>query len=299
MKIDNVQNLSPMELRHIKYFLAVAKELHFRHAAEKLYISQPGLSRQIKQMEHEIGVKLFERHNRKVVLTQAGEYLKSEFENITHDLDKAVETAKLIDSGTKGKLKLGYIGSAMHSIIPEFLLSLKSKYPDLEVDLEEMDNLIQTAGILDQSIDMGFVRMDRVPRGIEIRPLFEETFSIVLPENHPIDTSNFKDLNQFKDESFIMFDQSYSPSYYEKVMQIFDQAGFSPIISHKSVKANTIYRLIENNFGLAIVPTSLLEGYNLKIKSIELNKLKHRTTLQLIWSKENQNPILEDVLGLM
>ena len=96
-----------------------------------------------------------------------------------------------------------------------------------------------------------------------------------------------------------MFDASYSTSYYEKVMQIFDQAGFVPIISHKTVQANTIYRLIEKKFGVAIVPTSLKNGYDLDIKFIELDSIEHRTTLQVIWSKKNTNPILRNALTII
>ena len=288
-----------LELRHIKYFLAVAEELHFRKAADRLFISQPGLSRQIKQMETELGVQLFERHNRKVSLTQAGVYLKYEYQSIIKSLDKVQKHAQLLHKGKEGELKIGYIGSAMHKIIPTFLLAIKKVYPNIHINLQEMDNQVQTSGILDHNIDIGFVRMDRVLRGVEIRPIFEETFSLVLPKSHPINKNNFKDLSQLKDEPFIMFDSSYSPSYYEKVMQIFDEAGFSPIISHNSVKANTIYRLIENNLGGAIVPTSLKEGYDLNIKFIELNKIEHRTTLQLVWSKANPNPVLANVLELV
>lgn len=288
-----------LELRHIKYFLAVADELHFRKAAERLFISQPGLSRQIKQMEEQLGIQLFERHNRKVTLTEAGIYLKDEYRSITKSMDKVLNHAMLLHKGQEGELKIGYIGSAMHKIIPALLLDIKKEFPNIHVNLQEMDNQDQTSSILDQDIDIGFVRMDRVPRGIEIRPIYEETFSLVLPKDHAINQNNFKDLSQLENEPFIMFDSSYSPSYYEKVMQIFDEAGFAPIISHKSVKANTIYRLIENNFGAAIVPTSLQEGYDLGIQFIELTEIEHRTTLQLVWSKMNQNPVLGNVLGLV
>ncbi|MFT4535514.1 MAG: DNA-binding transcriptional LysR family regulator, partial [Saprospiraceae bacterium] len=185
-----------LELRHIKYFLAVAEELHFRKAAERLFISQPGLSRQIKQMEEELGLQLFERHNRKVTLTQAGTYLRDEYQTIIKSIDKVINHAQLIHKGQEGELKIGYIGSAMHKIIPSFLLDIKKKYPNIHVNFQEMDNQVQTAKILDQDIDIGFVRMDRVPRGVEIRPIYEETFSLVLPKNHTINKSNFKDLSQ-------------------------------------------------------------------------------------------------------
>ncbi|MDF1699186.1 MAG: LysR family transcriptional regulator [Saprospiraceae bacterium] len=285
-----------LELRHIRYFLAVADELHFRKAADKLYISQPGLSRQIKQMEEDLQLKLFERHNRKVKLTASGSFLKNEFIHILKSIEGALSHAHLLEKGYQGQLTLGYIGSAMQTVIPDFLLNIRKAFPGIRFDLKEMDNKSQIDGISNQEIDLGFIRMDRVPRDLEMRPVFEDTFSLVLPKDHPIDRNNYQNLTQLKDEPFILFDASYSTSYYEKVMHIFDQAGFVPIISHKTVQANTIYRLIEKKFGVAIVPTSLQNGYDLNIKFIELDTLPFRTTLQAIWSKKNKNPLLENTL---
>ena len=288
-----------LEMRHIRYFLAVAEDLHFRNAAEKLYISQPGLSRQIKRMESDLGVKLFLRHNRKVELTSTGEYLKEEFSRLKRELDGVLSHAQLLEKGFQGQLKLGYIGSAMQAVIPDFLLKTRMEFPKVRFDLKEMDNQSQLKAIENQEIDLGFVRLDRVPRDFEMRPMFEDTFSLVLPKNHHINKNNFKDISQLKNDSFIMFDASYSTSYYEKVMQIFDQAGFVPIISHKTVQANTIYRLIEKKIGVAIVPTSLKNGYDLDIKFIELDSIEHRTTLQAIWSKKNTSPILKNALTII
>ena len=114
-----------IELRHIRYFLAVAEELHFRKAAEKLFISQPGLSRQIKILEAELGVVLFERHNRKVVLTEVGAYLKDELSAQLQTLSHTIANAKLIQEGKKGALKIGYVGSAMQEVIPNLLLKFE------------------------------------------------------------------------------------------------------------------------------------------------------------------------------
>lgn len=288
-----------LEMRHITYFLAVAEDLHFRKAAEKLYISQPGLSRQIKQMENDLGVQLFIRHNRKVELTAPGQYLKTELSKLVREMDGILSHARLLEKGFQGQLNLGYIGSAMQTIIPDFLIKTRKQLPEVRFDLKEMDNQSQIKAIHNQEIDLGFVRMDRVPRDIEMKPIFEDTFSLVLPSDHSVNSNNFKSLSQLKDDPFILFDASYSTSYYEKVMQIFDQAGFVPIISHKTVQANTIYRLIEKKFGVAIVPTSLKYGYDLDIKFIELDSLKHRTTLQVIWSKKNSNPILKNALTII
>ncbi len=288
-----------LEYRHLRYFLAVAEELHFRKAAEKLYISQPGLSRQIKQMEDDLGIKMFERHNRKVQLTAVGKYLQSELSNNLKNLDDIFNHAKLLNDGIDGNLKFGYVGSAMQEVIPKILPQFRKKHPNIIFNLNEMDNRTQIEALLNREIDIGFVRLERVPHGLEIKPIFEDTFSLVLPKSHPISESNFKELNQLKNESFILFDRSYSESYFEKVMQIFDHSGFIPLISHNTVNASSIYRLVENNFGVSIVPTTLKLGYDMDIKFIELKKIPQRTTLRIVWNNSNPNPILMNFLNLI
>lgn len=288
-----------LEFRHLKYFLAVAKELHFRKAADQLYISQPGLSRQIKQMESKLGIKLFERHNRKVELTKAGLYLQKELITNFKRLDDILDKTKLINDGINGNLKLAYVGSAMQKLIPELLLKFRETNQNVLINLTENDNERQIQALLNQEIDIGFVRLERVPKGLEIHSTLEETFSLVLPKNHKISSSNFESLYQFKDEHFILFDASYSLSYYEKVMQIFDNSGFFPTVSHSTVNASSIYRLVENNFGISIVPTSLQYGYNLEIKFIELANIPQRTTLKIVWNSTNTNPILGSFLNVV
>ena len=288
-----------IELRHLRYFLAVAEDLHFRKAAERLFISQPGLSRQIKQMEDDLGIQLFERHNRKVVLTSAGEYLKNELTRNLKSLDNSIKHAKLLQDGKHGKLEFGYVGSAMQELIPNLLVTFKKEHPNVQFGLKEMDNQKQIESLLHQKIDIGFVRLDRVPRGLSIQPILKENFCLVLPQNHLINSSNFKNLTQLKNEPFILFDPSYSPSYYEKVMQIFTDNGFSPIISHNTIHAASIYKLVENNFGLSIVPKSLQLGYNMKVKFIELKNIKQHTTLSIVWDKNNRNPLLNALLKMI
>jgi len=288
-----------IEIRHLRYFLAVAEDLHFRKAAERLYISQPGLSRQIKQMEVELGIQLFERHNRKVKLTHVGEYFKFEITKNLKNLNQIINHAKLIQSGKEGSLTIGYVGSAIQKIIPELLLKFKERSPNIIFVLKEMDNQKQVENLLLQNIDIGFVRLDMVPIGLSIRSVLEETFCLVLPEDHPINSFNFNSLSQFKDEFFIMFDPKYSPSYYEKVMQIFDDNDFTPKVSHSTIDANSIFKLIENNFGISIVPKSLQMPYYENIKFIELINIPQRTTLSVVWDRKNKNPSLDDFLKLL
>jgi DNA-binding transcriptional LysR family regulator len=285
-----------IELRHLRYFLAVAEELHFRKAADRLFISQPGLSRQIKQMEQELGLDLFERSNKKVYLTKAGKYLQHEVELVLKNLDHMFSHTQLIDQGKEGEISFGYVGSAMQNVIPEFILKIKDDYPNIHYNLKEMENPDQIDALFMKEIDLAFVRLDKVPKGLNIHPVFEDTFSLVLPESHALNHNNFKGLSALKEEPFILFDQSYSPAYYEQVMQIFEQSGFHPQISHNTVHASTIFRLVENNLGISIVPSSLLLGYSMNIKSIELNQIPQRTVLSVAWSSSNRNPILNKIL---
>ncbi len=288
-----------LELRHFNYFIAVAEELHYRKAAERLFISQPGLSRQIKQMEEILEAQLFIRNKKKVSLTPAGSYLKGEVEFILNHLELTKKQLKLIKEGSSGALRIGFLGSAMQKVVPNLLVRLRDRFPNIETSLDELSNHAQVNAVLKDKLDLGFVRLARVPKELAIKPVFEDSFSVVLPKNHVLSQSSFKGMKQLKDESFILFSQDYSPLYFDKVMSICEDAGFTPKVSHRSVHAQTIFTLVENNLGIAIIPTSLQNGFDLNVKFIELKKIKQRAQLSVIWKKDNRNPVLEHGVNLL
>ena len=288
-----------LELRHFKYFKAVAEELNFRNAANRLFISQPGLSRQIGQMEEILNTKLFERTKRKVTLTNSGTFLLKEVNGILSRLDTAKRQVELIEKGESGELRIGLLGSAMQKVVPEFLLKLTDRFPDVHASVDEMSNGAQIDGVLNGNLDIGFVRVAQVPESLKIKPVTSDSFSLVLPENHWLTQSNFKNIEQLADEDFILFSQDYSPLYYKVIMSIFEDQGFTPKISHKSVHALTIFKLVECGLGIAVIPTTLKDGFNLNIKFIEMRNITQRTTLSAIWSKENRNPILRNAIDLI
>jgi DNA-binding transcriptional LysR family regulator len=288
-----------IELRHLTYFLAVAEELHFRKAAEKLFISQPGLSRQIKQMEDLLQAQLFVRDNKKVGLTPAGYYLKAQSEAIFKELKETKRQLQLIGEGDTGELRIGFLGSAMQTVIPNLLVAVKGKYPKIKTALEERSNQEQVEAVLKDELDLGFVRLDRVPAALNMQTVFEDTFSLVLPESYPMLTREYKGMQCFAADNFILFSQDYSPYYYETIMSICADAGFKPKVSHKSVHAHTIFKLVENNLGIAIVPTALQAGFQMRVKFIELKDVKQRALLSVIWKKENANPVLKNCMDLL
>lgn len=288
-----------LELRHYKYFQAVAEELNYRKAAEKLYISQPGLSRQIKQMEEILGAPLFERTKRKVSLTPAGNFLKKEIDFLMNHLELTKKQVQKIHLGEKGEVRIGFLGSAMQKVIPELLVKMNKQYPELKTSLEEMSNISQVSCLEKDKLDLGFVRLARVPPGLKLKPVFEDTFSVVLPKGHRLNSKNFKGVDQLQDEDFILFSSDYSQLYYDKIMSICEDKGFTPKVSHRSVNAPTIFKLVENRLGIAIVPSSLQHGFDFDIKFLEIPNVPQRTTLSAVWKENNRNPALNNLIELI
>lgn len=284
------------ELRHFRYFNQVAKDLNFRRAAEHLFITQPGLSRTIQQLEDQLEAKLFSRSKKKVSLTPAGAYLFQQINPLFNQLSSIAEHTKRISIGETGLLKIGFVGSAMQRIIPNLLVKLHKTYPDIHTKLEELSNTRQLELLLANKLDVGFVRLEHLPNQLNRKIVFREPFSLVLPKNHWLTKRKFKNLAQLRNESFILFDSDYSKDYYDQIMDIFRAAGFLPIVDHKSVHANTIFRLVENGLGISIIPSTLQEGFNLPLKFIELQNPMAEATLTMVWKKDARSATLQHFL---
>lgn len=284
------------ELRHLTYFLAVAEELHFRKAAERLFISQPGLSRQIKQMEEMLGVTLFVRDKRNVKLTPAGMYLKKEVAYIFNHLDFTLKQTKLVDEGISGEVRIGFLGSAMQSVLPDLLIKADEVLPKIQFSLEELSNSAQVEALEKDQLDLGFVRLARVPETLQLKPVFTDRFSLVIPSGHKLNKDSFTSIAQVSEEHFILFSSDYSSLYYDQIMSICEDKGFTPKVSYKSVHALTIFKLVESGLGVAIVPSSLQLGFDMRVKFLEIPNIPQEATLYACWKKDNRNPALQPIL---
>ena len=288
-----------MELRHLTYFKAVAEELSFRKAADRLFISQPGLSRQIKQLEVELEAVLFERDKKQVKLTAAGTYLKEEVDFVLNHLKITGQQVKEIAEGKEGELRIGFLGSAAYEVLPYLLRELNAHYPAISTSLEELSNSLQIEMIQKDKLDLGFVRVASLPEGLERKVVLRDSFSVVVPKEYPLQESDFHSLSQFATEPFILFSSDYSNHYFEQIMGICRDAGFQPKIKHKSVHALTIFRLVENGLGVAIVPSSLLVGYQVAVRGLQIPDIPQFTELSMIWKSANRNPVLGKAMSLI
>lgn len=285
-----------IELRHLIYFKVLAEELHFRKAAERLFISQPGLTRQIKQMEEIYKVQLFDRGKRFVKLTPAGQYLKEKTELIFQQLEDIQEQLEKIDKGIITTLKVGFIGSAAQTVLPELISALNQQHPLIDISINEMSNEKQIEHILKGTLDIGFVRMPDEATSIDHLDVLTEHFVLVIPKNSPLKQNGKIDFKSLSEQKFILFGKEYSNNYYKLVMSIFEDHGFEPLVALRTVNAMSIFNLVAQGIGIAIVPHSLSKGYAIDVDFIDLKHLRQRTTLSIVWNKQNNNSGIQTLL---
>ncbi|TFH11524.1 MAG: LysR family transcriptional regulator [Candidatus Atribacteria bacterium] len=288
-----------MELRHLRYFLMVAEELHFGRAAERLAIKQPPLSRQIMNLESELGVRLFDRSHRRVTLTPSGRYLKDAATNLFAQTELIRNTVGLMKEGMAGVVRIGYVGSAMHSILPGLLRELSERYPEIHPEFFELDNDTQIRELTSGLIDIGFVRTPLHAEGLALLAVLEETFSLVLSADHRLAADPDISLDALADEPYVGFCRECAPSLADQILKICNDAGFSPRIVHSTSQLNALLRLVESGFGYSIVPTSVRSGYNLNLRFVELVHVPHRAQLSAIYNPQLLSSTAKTVLDLI
>jgi len=288
-----------MELRHLRYFLKVAEELHFGKAAEKLFIAQPPLSRQIKQLEEELGVMLFERTKKRVQLTAQGSYLKEEAAKVLAQIESMRNHLPLVEDGAEGGIKIGYVGSAMHSILPAVFAEIRRNLPGVHMSLSELKNLDQIAGLKYGNIDIGFIRTPITTEGLDIQPIYSETLSVIVPLAHPSARSKSFHVAQLAGEPFIAFCRDCAPWLFDSIIALCNREGFSPRIVHESSQVNSIVRLVESGIGYSIVPSSVKNGYNLGVRFQELADCPERAELALAYDSNTRTLTSERVIDLV
>lgn len=288
-----------IELRHLNYFKLLAEELHYRKAAEKLFISQSALSQQIKQLEQYLGHSLFDRNNKRVVLNEAGKLFYKDAVQVIQKMQIAVNNVQLLQKGNTGQLGISFVASAMQSILPVLLKQFNSDCPNIEFHLEELTNKEQLLALEKGDIDLGFMRSNQVGQEMMIKSVYKETFTLVLPADHPMSAQDFQHIGELKDEYFILFPNDQSQLYYQQIINLCADQGFTPKLSHRSIHAPTIFKLVENGMGLSIIPTSLATPGNQGVKFIELKNIPQQTELYAVWKKINDNPALPYLLEML
>lgn len=247
-----------VELRHIRYFVAVAEECHFGRAAERLHIAQPPLSQQIRQLESDLGVVLLTRSTRKVELTPAGELYLQRARAILAAVDRAAEEAARVAAGELGRLAIGFTGSATYELLPSLARVLRQELPGIELELRgEMLTPDQVEALLNHSLDLGFLRPPARHPDIEVRVLRREPLIAVLPETHPLAGRGHVRLFDLHDDPFITYPSHHRSVVYEAVMDACERAGFTPRRVEEVRETSTLVSFVAAGLGVALVPASV------------------------------------------
>ncbi|MDB5859387.1 MAG: DNA-binding transcriptional regulator, LysR family [Ramlibacter sp.] len=248
-----------MELRHLRYFVAVAEELNFTRAAERLYIAQPPLSTQIRGLEEELGVRLLERDKRHVYLTQAGRHFLERARGILASVQSAKEEAKSAASGEIGKLSIGFTASSMLSAaLPAGIRKYRSTYPSVVLKLMEMPSMHQLDAIHNRTLDFGVLRKPNVgiPAGLTIEEWYAAPLVAAMPQQHVLTQGKGIHIRQLKDVPLIVYPRDAGIGLYWKVLELCSKAGFRPAVMQEARDASTMIGLVSSGSGVAIVPTA-------------------------------------------
>jgi DNA-binding transcriptional LysR family regulator len=247
-----------LELRQLRYFVAVAEELHFRRAAARLHISQPPLSHQIKQLEREMGCRLLLRTRRRVELTAAGEAFLRDARALLAELDGAVATARRIESGQTGRLRITFVGSALLSIVPAAVQGFRAARPDVEVELRERPTAAQVRAVAESRADVGLVRPP-IERAEQLHAdlVMRERTIAALPANHPLAALRRIPMSRLAAEPLVLFPRAQAPGFHDLLISSLAATGLHPQVVQYAPEMLTILGLVAAGLGLTLAPASV------------------------------------------
>ncbi len=243
-----------VELRHFRYFLAVAETLHFSQAAERLGIAQPPLSQQIKRLEQLIGHRLFDRTTRGVKLTLAGQLLAERARSTIEKVQDDIAQVRRLGRGEEGTLTVGFSGSVMFTDLPAAIEIYRRRYPKVELRLRELSTSAQISALLTGIIDLAFLRDGDRTEGIEISTLFEERYVAVLPEAHGLAGRRSLRVRDLQREPFILFARRMGPLAFDRTIACCERDGFRPNIVQDAPQWPTLVRLVAAGLGVSLAP---------------------------------------------
>lgn len=289
-----------IELRHLRYFVAVAEELHFSRAAEKLQIAQPPLSQQIRQLERALGVNLFERDHHSVALTSAGQVFLEEARLILEQVEHAISRVRNAQQGLAGWLDIGYIKSvsATDTILPDMLAIYRQRFPEVAIRLREMDLQDQLQAIQIGQIRVGIIaRLASLPSGLDSMIIERLPMVAVFSSQHHLASQSSIPLPSLINEPFILCQRQVSSFFYDRIIQL---CGFSPRIVQEVPDMRMLLGLVAANLGISIVPASAAAVRKVGVVYRPLTEHEHEYAIEtaLVWRRKDTSPLLQEFLSV-
>ena len=288
-----------MELRHLRSFVAVAEELHFHRAAARLHISQPPLSQQIKALEQELGVRLLDRNRRGVALTPAGAALLPEARAILAAVEEARELTRRVARGEVGRLRVGFVGSAMHGALPRLLRTHRERLPGVELDLRELTSAAQVEAIQADRIDVGVVRPPVPGDGLAFEAFEREELIVALPAGHRLEGRERLALRDLGEEPFVLLSRREAPGLQAAVTSAMARAVGAPEVVQEASEMQTVVGLVAAGLGISLVPASVgLDAFR-GVTFTRLQEPAPTVELALAWRADAPPPLLDGLLAIV
>ena len=282
-----------IELRHLRYFLAVADTLHFSKAAERLGIAQPPLSHQIKRLEQLVGHRLFDRTTRGVRLTLAGQLLAQRARGTIEKVHDDLAQVRRLGRGEEGTLTVGFSGSVMFTNLPAAIQNYRRRYPKVELRLREFDTSAQIAALLAGTLDLAFLRDGDPTEGIRMTTVLEEPFAAVLPASHKLARKRALRVGDMRDEPFILFARRMGPLAFDRTMACCERHGFRPHIVQEAPQWPTLVRLVAAGLGVSLTP-ACVANVTLQGAVYRAVRATGRTTIDLAIKEGTENVLVRN-----
>jgi DNA-binding transcriptional LysR family regulator len=284
---------SELELRHLRYFTAVAEELHFGRAAQRLHLAQPPLSQQIRRLESIVGYPLFTRTSRSVKLTGAGEVFLERARRTLRNVQEDLEEARSMARGEAGFLRVGFIGSSMLTSLPAMLGEYRRQYPGVQLQLHEAHTSHVMQCVASGEWDIGILRDGGPHAGLEVTTLFTEPFVAVVPANHPLAARRNISAAALRDEPFVLFAPLAGTRAYEKTVSFCEQHGFRPRVVQEAPQWLTLLRLVGAGLGVTIAPACVRQIVTPGIVCLRLRGAHVSSDIELARRAGDHRPIVK------
>jgi DNA-binding transcriptional LysR family regulator len=279
-----------VELRHLRYFIAVAEELNFSRAAERLHMAQPPLSAAIRQLERDLGVDLFVRTTREVKLTDAGRAFLQGARRTLADADRASEDAKRAAAGELGHLRLAYSWSTRFETLPALGRAFRASHPDVELLAQEMWNARMPPAFGSGSIDLALSLCPEIAAELELAPIRNERLVALLPEAHPLAREEAIPLSALAEEEFVVFPREIAPRLHDAFMAFYRRAGFEPRVRHESFHTGWDLGVLAEIPAAALAPQSVAGGLPEGIVAVALSEPTDSLETCLVWRGDDSSP---------
>jgi DNA-binding transcriptional LysR family regulator len=288
-----------VELRHLRYFVAVAEARHFGRAAQRLHIAQPPLSQQIRRLERDLGVRLLHRTSRRVELTDVGQAFLVEARLTLAQADRAVQVASRAAGGEIGELRIGYMASAELNVFPRLLPVFRTRYPGVELAFQLLGASEQFEMLRDGEIHAGFLRLPATDRTLTVRPIVREPLVAVLPERHPLARHRSLPLRALRGERFVLFPRSHAPGYYDALVAICRQADLGPTIVQETRRLHTALSFIATGRGVSLMPKCVARLRRPGVVCRVLRPPVPATEMGIVYNPVNPSGLLRAFVGVV